>query len=194
MLGSLFEEMRTNGLDAEVAKVQAIYGDEISYIRRTFNRAGTETPFAAADREVLQQLITFDAERYMARLSQSVADFKAGIMRSVLTGEKAFTSADLIGDIADSTERSLKTEINTSLQAFSRTVTANKAAELGYETFRYMGPDDGVTRPFCEDTLNGGDNGVYTLDEIQAMDNEQGLPVMQYGGGYNCRHRWVPVK
>ena len=51
--------------------------------------------------------------------------------------------------------------------------------------FKYVGPP--AERSFCEEHLGR----VYTEAEIEALQNGQNLPVRLYGGGYNCRHRWV---
>ncbi len=54
--------------------------------------------------------------------------------------------------------------------------------------FKYVGPP--AERKFCSMHLNQ----IYTLQEINALDNGQGLPVITNGGGYNCRHHWVLVE
>lgn len=51
--------------------------------------------------------------------------------------------------------------------------------------FKYMGPPP--ERAFCREHYKKS----YTLSEIKAMTNGQGLPVLTNGGGYNCRHYWV---
>jgi len=42
-------------------------------------------------------------------------------------------------------------------------------------------------RPFCRERVGK----VYSIEEIRAMDNGQGLAVEYFCGGWNCRHRWV---
>jgi len=34
---------------------------------------------------------------------------------------------------------------------------------------------------------------VVTKDQMRKLDNGQGLGVLVYCGGYNCRHSWSPV-
>jgi len=90
-----------------------------------------------------------------------------------------------------------RTLVHTAAQGVVRTVQVSKARSLGVEVFRYVGPDDQLTRPFCDEVLAGaGDGqeaGVYSLAEILALDNGQGLPVWENGGGWNCRHTWEAV-
>lgn len=57
----------------------------------------------------------------------------------------------------------------------------------------YVGPLDDATRPFCEEILNSKDLPIYTVEEIQSMDNGQLGDVFTSCGGYNCRHEWVPI-
>lgn len=78
-----------------------------------------------------------------------------------------------------------------STQEFSREVNAAKAEAVGLKYYRYWGPLDGITRPFCRKHVGQ----VYTLEEINALDNEQTGrgSVMIAAGGYNCRHHWRGV-
>lgn len=68
--------------------------------------------------------------------------------------------------------------------------TASKAiADLALlEDGLYDGPT-GNSREFCEERVGK----IYTMEEIAAMDNGQGLPVIRYCGGYNCLHDWIWV-
>jgi hypothetical protein len=57
--------------------------------------------------------------------------------------------------------------------------------------YAYGGPDDGLTRPFCEACV-----GLwFSRDLVRRLDNNQtGLPhPLESGGGYNCRHSWLAV-
>lgn len=76
---------------------------------------------------------------------------------------------------------------HTSKMTFSRTRTINQAIKAGVEKLKYSGP--GAQRKFCKDHLHH----EYTIKQIKRMDNGQGLPVLNYMGGYRCAHRWVAV-
>lgn len=102
---------------------------------------------------------------------------------------------ELVKELAERTERSTKQAEQLFRDAtiqHSRSVQAHRAEEQGYEYFKYFGPDDRITRPFC-DPLVGR---VFSREEIDEMDNGQtgSGSVMLAGGGYNCRHHWQPVK
>lgn len=77
----------------------------------------------------------------------------------------------------------------TSLAQFSNNLTFRRAEISGTRRFLYSGPIAPSTRPFCRAHVER----IFTLDQIERMDNGQGLPVRQACGGYNCRHEWVAV-
>ena len=55
--------------------------------------------------------------------------------------------------------------------------------------YRFYGPWDRLTRPFCKHLLQGGKS--YTRDEVDGMDNGQIPNVFITGGGFRCRHQWL---
>lgn len=193
VLGSLETELINAGLEEQVQDLHARYADEINEVRRLFNAQGLEDEaiFADIDIDTIEQLINFDVDQVTQLARQAVGDVRSQLMRSVIAGEKPDVAA-IIGDVTGSLQSQLRTELNTLLAGFARSVTVGKAKELGFELFEYLGPDDDVTRPFCERVLDK-DPPIYTREEISEMDNEQGLDVFAYGGGYNCRHDWSPI-
>jgi hypothetical protein len=54
--------------------------------------------------------------------------------------------------------------------------------------FQPIGPRDKLNRPFCRKLLDLG--RTYTREQIEGMNNGQGLPVFTTFGGYKCRHVW----
>ncbi len=86
-----------------------------------------------------------------------------------------------------------KTITETALSGFDTTAMLIEAEKSGIDKFKYVGPP--AQRPFCIKLLAESKAGkTWTRAEIEAMDNGQGLPVMYYKGGYNCKHSWVQVK
>lgn len=68
--------------------------------------------------------------------------------------------------------------------------SASKAiADLAFlEDVLYFGPT-GNSREFCEERVGR----IFTIKQIEEMDNGQGLPVIRYCGGYNCLHELIYV-
>lgn len=82
------------------------------------------------------------------------------------------------------------TMLDTGLAAFDREVSGQVATEAGVEWFLYDGPVDDLTRPYCAERVGKR----YTLDSLDATSNDTGPnPPSRYAGGWNCRHRLVPL-
>lgn len=200
MLGSFYTELQSAGLDRELGSINALYGDEIDYVGTLLERSlDKEITFSGATQRTIDALIEVDKRKFTGAIQRYSGDISAAVMRQVVLGDIP-TRAALREEYGDKLGAQLKTEITTSVSAFSRTITADQARELDLDLFIYRGPDDGLTREFCGDVLNGEPAGVeprdvpiYTSDEIAQMDNGQGLDVQIYCGGYNCRHQWSPI-
>jgi hypothetical protein len=123
-----------------------------------------------------------EGDRVAAALWQSV-------MRGIFAGR---TQARMLQDLAlviDRSESQIRTLYDTSVSVFGRQVEA-LTADPGPETvFAYVGPDDDVTRPFCEARVGK----AFTRQAIERMDNGQIGNVFLTAGGYNCRHSWVEL-
>lgn len=80
------------------------------------------------------------------------------------------------------------TEARTDRAAFDRWTHAQVATEAdpdGAYLLGYTGPDDRIERPFCNE-LNGY---AFSRSEFLAANNAQVGHPIDYGGGWNCRHR-----
>lgn len=190
-LGSLQTELEAAGLTDRVASLRDIYAKEIVGVKQYFKDIGINQALTGGDLDTVSTLISFDSDKITSKLSLFTDDVKGVLMRSVLGGEP-FDVTEFVEDKTGVLANQLNAEVNTQLATFSRTITANKAQELGFELMIYLGPDDKITRDFCKDLLDK-DPPIYTIEEINKMDNGQGLSVLTSGGGYNCRHQWRPI-
>lgn len=78
---------------------------------------------------------------------------------------------------------------DTALRSFDRFANSQLWAEAGIDRYRYLGPNDRTTRPFCRSHVNR----IYTLAQIKAMNNgTRYSDVLIYAGGPRCRHSWIP--
>lgn len=192
VLGSLWEILEKEGLSELLPEIRRIYGSRLARLQTDLiERSGKTNIFANIDTKAIETLINFDVDRVTSTLKAHVDDTRAVLMRAVLTGEELDAEAITGRSNSVATYR-IATELNTSVAMFDRTVTAEVGKELGFDLWEYLGPMDSITRPFCEEVLSK-DPPIYTTEEVEAMDNEQGLPVMSSGGGYNCRHQWRPI-
>ena len=84
-----------------------------------------------------------------------------------------------------------KTWVDTAISGYYRESSEKLGTDMGIELWEYFGPDDKITRPFCHDQLIA--NQQLTIEQWNQKSNGQINPVSKYGGGYNCRHRLLPV-
>lgn len=78
-------------------------------------------------------------------------------------------------------ERNCYTVANTGVQRLYKDGSFSKTKEL-FQKFKYLGPDDNVTRPFCASHVGK----VYGKKEAEQLQSE----IMSL---YNCRHSLEPV-
>lgn len=173
---------------------------------------GIKDAFSEVDVRALTALKDIDMSRWEALGGDLVRDIHASIVEAVIGGSSVSDLQDAIearlrgiGENDAAVARRAETLANTLTSSFDRTVSNRMAKKAGIDTFVYLGPDDDVTRPFCAAVLHGegdsdfnipsvdSDPPIYTSEQIAEMDNGQGLPVDQYGGGYQCRHSFRPI-
>lgn len=77
------------------------------------------------------------------------------------------------------------------LYEVDRIIRQEQAKIGGFEWMLYVGPDDSVTRDWCADHVDKVARTVYW----ETTENDVGpQPPLVYGGGYNCRHRLIPIE
>lgn len=191
VLGSLLTGLKQKGLNKEVARIREIYAEELRYINDEFAEQGIKKALTAVDKKSIDALIGIQVSKTTNQVERYGIDIQSQVMSQVIFGKKPDIKK-IQAELSPKLAANLKTEITTSVSAFNRSVTFAKAEELGIDRFVYRGPNDNKTREFCKGLLKRSPP-IYTKAEIEAMDNDQGLPVSTHGGGFNCRHTWNPV-
>lgn len=181
------------GLNNELQRLRKTYANELIDIREQFESLGIERSsiFTALDKEAIEVLVNSDLSNIGNSFRKIAGDFKGYITRSILVQEPI--KMETVLDSLDSTlARQIKTEINTAMANFDRSVTVKKAVDIFGDNpiFEYVGVLDNLTRTFCRNLVGK----QFTLKQIEQMNNGQGLPVLTNGGGWNCRHSWRIVK
>lgn len=208
----LEEMLLEAGYREDTQKLIAAYDRVAALSRAGLSAGGIDEPFSELEARVLTSLKDVDLSRWQILGDELTNQIQASMLDAVVSGSTVRELQDAIeaqlrgidGNDPAILGRS-KTLANTLTHSFDRTVTNRKAQAAGIDTFIYLGPDDSITRPFCAAVLHGegdaefgipavdGDPPIYEADEISQMDNGTGLPVFQYGGGYNCRHKFRPI-
>jgi len=111
-------------------------------------------------------------------------------LQSSMAGESLDAAVERLRTSLDSSVGVAATEARTRIAEFDRAVTAQAGAEAGATLAVYLGPVDGITRPFCAELAGL----VCTNAQIGRLNNAQtAVSPLYAGGGYNCRHQWTPI-
>lgn len=166
-------------------------------IRETSRQArdlGIDGMFTDASREAISALADSADQEIASLAGQASSRISAYLMRAVTAGGNRDDLLLDVQDILDVTTSQAETLIGTILNSFARQLTVMQASDNGIDEYAYVGPDDQVTRDWCSHWV--GRRG--TIDEFEETSDRWGrqsqpLPVIVYGGGYNCRHRFIPI-
>jgi hypothetical protein len=211
--------MKGAGYDALVREFVRSFNGQFVYFQDVLDTIGAQigrnitVTFGDRDKALFiqQQLTTVDmlqqAVDIQARSAQQQAMFGIG-------GVKASKLTAVISEKLDLTAGKASAIADTALSTFYRTVAdrgfQQVEASLGKRKrlqirYRYGGPNDKLTRPFCKHALaataysNGrvgviastAEDRTYTREEIARMSNGQLPNVMVCCGGFRCRHQWL---
>jgi len=206
VLNNLPDALVEANLEDVAQRLEELFAEELEAIRTEFRtRLNSDVTYSDVDATLITGLLDSYEQATFATIREVGIDLQAELTRQVITGQ-TINIDDFYDTLSARTFRNLATEIETATSAMSRAVTARKADEAGLTYYRYFGPNDSVTRPFCDYVLGDiaklpkrvqvpvqRDSRVYTRDEIDQMSNGQGLDVLTYCGGWNCRHQWRPI-
>lgn len=141
--------------------------------------------FAPISDSVLAALVEADRATYLHFVRGEMAGLSRALQQLVLTGgdTAAIRAAAGVGQ----TRAQVSALVNTAMNTFSRTVTAVQAEAAPAESlYVYAGPIDGRTRDLCLKLAAAG--------ELTKAEIDQQFPgAFRDGGGFNCRHQWLPV-
>jgi hypothetical protein len=189
ILGGVRQELANAGLGDVLVEVENLYANELDRLEQSLTKYGRGVEvLTGADVELVEALATFDFEQLANEIDLTVDELRSVAMRKVMGGDDVDLSDDIDG-VSDRASRYGETTLRTALAGMNRSMTLSKSEELGLELFVYLGPDDDITRPFCEARVGQ----VFTRQEIDEWDNGQGLDAAIYCGGYNCRHQLSPI-
>jgi hypothetical protein len=142
--------------------------------------------------QAIEVLALLDLSTISSGVTRYANELKTAMFRGLLTGASSksimegLTETYGVGRALSSKQQVAL--LNDSFARFARTTTAKLFEDVPEQKFEYVGPNDTQTRPTCEATLLMQGEGM-TMAEIEAK-----APVsFADGGGFNCRHEWVPV-
>lgn len=112
----------------------------------------------------------------------------AAVSSSLRRGVPAEAALRQIKRMGRTESRHIGTVANTIEMSHARLGAVMENVESGVRKFRYEGPAGGA-RSWCQKMLGK----VLDIDEIRELKNDFGQSALYFCGGWNCRHRWVPV-
>jgi hypothetical protein len=184
------EALRAAGYDdlAETA-VRAGLDRVIATVRRT-TVGGQVSRFvtsAIAQRlDTLRVLATTDLLHQGDVIAQAL--YRA-VRDGVLSEAPTPVLLERLAETLDLEVREVRTLYDTATATYTRIWEAEASTGEAGEVFFYAGPVDAKMRPFCADHVGQ----VFTRAAIDKLDNGQRLDVFLTGGGWNCRHIWMPL-
>ena len=183
------DELNKLGFPALLEKVRTTYNKQAvkNFDLLTATQRTKQTVTAVQAIEVLAIL---DLSTISAGVTRYANELKTAMFRGLLTGQSSksimegITSTYGVGKGLSSKQQVML--LQDSFARFSRTTTAKLFQDVPEQKFEYVGPEDGVTRDAC---LTGLAAGELTADQIPTETDT----TIEGGGGFNCRHEWVPV-
>ena len=185
------DELNALGFPALLAKVKGSYDKNAI---KTFDllKATQRTRQVATAVQAVEILSILDLTTISAGVTRYANELKTAMFRGLLTGQ---SSASIMQGLTETygVGRALSSKqqvalLQDSFARFTRTTTAKLFEDVPEQKFEYVGPNDEVTRDVCVATLEMQGEGM-TIAEIEAK-----APVsFADGGGFNCRHEWIPV-
>lgn len=175
------------GLDVDDLLSASGLADDVDELARAYagQVLANMQQFAPVSDAVLAALVEADRANYLQFVRGEMSGLQRALQQLVLTGgdTRAIRAVASVG----ATRAQVEALVNTSMNTFSRTVTAIQAEAAPVETlYVYTGPVDGRTRDLC---LKMSAAGELTKGEIDSA-----FPgAFRDGGGFNCRHQWLPV-
>jgi len=160
---------------------------------------GIATDLSFKDLEILKKLQELDLAALYSQGEALDNAIKKALVNGIASGSNY---DDMIGNISDTLlgagettgmlAKYADTYLRTSLFGLSRMVDKEIYEKAGgYSKYLYVGPIDKRTREFCIEHVGNS----YTEAEIEQFPNENdsGLDPWFSPGGWNCRHRLIPV-
>ena len=145
--------------------------------------------FGEISERTLRSVTNFSTSTFADSLGTLAKTLKKEIIKGAISGASDKAVLDGIQAQAGLSNKQMKTLITTGLNDYSRSVGKVMMESLPIvQKYRYVGAIDNKTRPIC---LKMWESGTLTQKEIK---KEFGAEKLVEGGGFNCRHQWLPVE
>ena len=144
--------------------------------------------FAEITEETLGALTNFSTSTFADHLGTMGGVFKRELIKGAISGASEKGIFQAIQQQAGLSNKQMQTLVTTGLNDYTRSVykfMMDSAPKN--KRYRYVGAIDDRTRDLCLELWGKGE-----MTQAQII-NDHGEGVLVEGGGYNCRHVWVPI-
>jgi len=195
------ENMNAAGYRQLLEDFTAKFPEQFSYLQETLDYLSStmDNPLPPVDfsAEDLSLLDSFQLSA-AGQLETGMEAAAGSAMSQVMFSVGGLPFKELTATIAEQFELSIakaRSLAETAVSTFFRTMTdqafqvIEKDLKQEVIRYRYAGPLDKLTRPFCHRLMQR--DRAYTREEIAQMDNGSLPNVLVSAGGWNCRHVWL---
>lgn len=175
------------GYDALVNKLQSREPELLKALKQQQPPGAVPLAFTQVAKQQLTATNAIITQEFASVGEQSMRMIRELIFDSVTRGGSIdLLKRNIRSVLEDRLKRYAVTYANTSRSNFIQAVQNAAAADFGDEVYyEYVGPDDDLTRPACQDGLS---IQFFTKAERDAFEADTASERM-----YNCRHYFVPV-
>jgi len=173
---------------------------------------GVHLPFTTADTGALRAVTGAQFEAFANIGTQGAAQLTDMLTRAVVGDGSWSAMTNQLKLVVAGTGRRDKlgrgmfrhaeTLADTAMAQTNRVMDGMQGKAAGIKRWVYNGPTDKVVRPFCERLMKQvADDATWTRKAIDGLDNSRAEggagagkgSAFTQAGGWNCRHRWLPV-
>lgn len=173
-------------LKRHLREVESIYARELELIDGRFD-------IQSEDRTATRRVSSAEARTIRTELASAFTNAASALALGGLATGRVISRKKIQDDFFNGRLRNIGAQLVTGVAAYRSGMEVRKAREsVKQPKFAYVGPIDDKNRPFCAKVLSR--DKLFTLKEINALDGDpeaQLTPVFLFGGGWNCRHRWI---
>jgi hypothetical protein len=163
-------------------------------IQQEAGELGLPDQFSHKSQQAVSMLIR-GADAELTQVANQAAEQMGQIIRRAALGGVDFS--DMLLDIQKKLNihrAQAQTLITTTLHSFNSHMLVQHAKEAGVKWYAYLGPEDDVTREWCEHWVET--RGTLEMFEETAHQWGRGshpAGIAAWRGGWNCRHHLVPL-
>lgn len=176
-------------IEQQLTNTANLYTAELDFMRGRFSITPEDTSIVLNVSRVETATLRSELLNTAAAISSTLAFADAANV------PESVAFSDLRQSFLEGKFSRLGTGLITNLAGFRSSYEIRKAESVADNPkFEYVGPRDDKNRPFCRAVLSHR-RKEWTREQIESeldgRPDAQLLPTFIYGGGFNCRHRWI---